>query len=103
NVQTARSNVDQTKAAAGAKQTQIQQTQAAARTAQANLAQTRAQVPQAESNVRLAEVEYNRRLALFNKGDISRESLDQALNALQTARSQLDAAQKLVLAAQSRV
>jgi len=103
NVQTARSNVDQTKAAAGAKQTQIQQTQAAARTAQASLAQTRAQVPQAESNVRLAEVEYNRRLALFNKGDISRESLDQALNALQTSRSQLDAAQKLVIAAQSRV
>lgn len=103
NVQTARSNVDQTKAAAGAKQTQIQQSQAAARTAQANLAQVRAQVPQAESNVRLAQVEYDRRLTLFKKGDISQQSLDQGTNALQTAQAQLNAAQKEVLAAQSRV
>jgi len=103
NVQTAKNNVEQTRLAAGSKESQISQAQAAARTAQANLAQTRAQVPQAESNLKLAQTEYNRRNILFSRGDISRENLDQAANALQTARAQLDSAEKQVLAAQSRV
>lgn len=103
NVETAENNVEQTRLAASAKQSQISQAVAAQRTAEANLAQTRAQVPGAQSDVRLADVEYKRRLALFDKGDISRQSLDQAQNALQTARAKLDAAQKQVLAAQSRV
>lgn len=102
-VQTAQTNVEQQRLAAQAKQAQIGQTQAAAKTAQASLNQTRAQVPQAESNLRLAQVEYNRRLALFNRGDISRQNLDQALNAMQTAQAQLNAAQAAVTAAQSRV
>ncbi len=103
NVQTAQTNVEQTRLASDAKRSQVSQAQAAVRTAQANLAQTKAQGPQAESNVQLAETEYKRRLALFNKGDISQQALEQANNALQTARSQLDAAQKQILAAQSRV
>ena len=103
NVTTARNNVQQTALASDAKRSMISQAQAVARTAEANLAQTRAQVPQAESNVHLAEVEHKRRLALFDKGDISKEILDQSTNALQTARAQLDAAQKAVIAAQSRV
>jgi membrane fusion protein, multidrug efflux system len=103
NVSTAKSNVEQTRLAAQAKRSQIAQAQAAARTAQANLAQTRAQVPQAESDVRLAQTEYNRRLALFRNGDISQQSLDQATNALQTSQAQLNAAEKQVNAAQSRV
>lgn len=103
NVETAKSNVDQTRAAASAKQKMVEQAQAAARTAQANLAQTRAQVPEAESNLHLAQVEHDRRLALFNKGDISKQSLDQGTNALQTAQAQLNSVQKQVLAAQSRV
>ena len=102
-VQTARTNVEQTQLAAAAKRSQIAQAQAAFRTAQANLAQTRAQLPQAESNVKLAETEYDRRLALFQKGDISQQSLDLATNALQNAQSQLNAAEKQVAAAQSRV
>lgn len=103
NVETTKTNVEQTRIAAQSKQTQISQAQAAERTALANLAQTRAQVAQPEADVRLAEVEYQRRLNLFNKGDISRQSLDQALNAVQNARSRLSAAQKQVDAAQSRV
>ena len=103
NVQTARTNVEQTRAASGAKQTQINQAQAAARTAQANLQQTRAQVPQAQSNLQLAQVEFDRRQSLFARGDISRQALDQASNALQTAQAQLNAAQQAVIAAQSRV
>ena len=103
NIETTKSNVQQTVAAADSKKSLINQAQAAVRTAQANLAQTRAQVPQAESNVHLAEVEYNRRRVLFDRGDISRQALDQELNTLQSTRAQLDSAQKLVLAAQSKV
>jgi len=103
NVTTAQTNVQQTALAADAKRSMINQAQAVARTAEASLAQTKAQVPQAESNVHLAEIEHKRRLTLFDKGDISKEILDQSTNALQTARAQLDAAQKAVIAAQSRV
>lgn len=103
NVSSAQNNVEQTRAAADAKQSQIAQAQTAVKTAQANLAQTRTQVPQAQANLDLAQKEYNRRLTLFNNGDISRQALDQATTALQTAQAQLDAAQKQVIAAQSRV
>jgi membrane fusion protein, multidrug efflux system len=103
NVQTSQTNVRQTQIAADSRQKLILQARAVARTAQASLAQARAQVPQAESNVHLARVEYDRRLALYNHGDISKQSLDQGTNALQTAESQLDAQEKAVLAAQSRV
>lgn len=103
NVQTSQTNVRQTQLAADSKQKLILQARAVARTAEANLAQSRAQVPQAESNVQLAQVEYDRRLALFRNGDISKQSLDQGTNALQTARAELNAAQKAVLAAASRV
>ena len=103
NVESARSNVEQTRLASQSKQSQISQAEAVVRTARANFGQTQAQVPQAESNLRLAQTEFNRRQELFNRGDISRQALDQATNALQTAQAQLDAAQKLVIAAQSRV
>jgi membrane fusion protein, multidrug efflux system len=103
NVQTAQSNVTQTKVAADSKQSQIRQAQSAVKTAQANLAQVRTQVPQAQANLDLAQKEYNRRLTLFNNGDISKQSLDQATTTLQTAQAQLDAARKQVDAAQSRV
>ncbi len=103
NVQTAKTNVTQTQLTAESKRSQVVQAQAAVRTAQANLAQSRTQLPPSESNVQLAQTEYNRRLALFTKGDISQQSLDQANNALQNARAQLDAAEKQVGAAQSRV
>ena len=103
NVQTAQSNVTQTKAAADAKQSQIRQAQSGVKTAQANLAQTRTQIPQAQANLELAQKEYNRRLVLFNNGDISKQSLDQATTTLQTAQAQLDAARKQVDAAASRI
>jgi membrane fusion protein (multidrug efflux system) len=103
NIQTAQSNVAQTRAAADAKQSQIRQAQTAVKTAQANLAQTKTQVPEAQANLNLAQKEFDRRQALFNNGDISRQSLDQALTTLQTAKAQLDAARKQVEAAEARV
>ena len=44
-------------------------------TARANLAQVRAQTEQGESNLHLAQVEYDRRRALAEQGDISRQVL----------------------------
>jgi membrane fusion protein (multidrug efflux system) len=103
NVETSTGNIEQTRLGAMSKRSQITQAQAAVRTAQANLAQASAQIGQGESNVHLAQVEYDRRLALFSHGDISRQSVDQALNALQTSQSQLNALQKQVDAARARV
>jgi membrane fusion protein, multidrug efflux system len=103
NVETAKTNVQQTALAADAKQLQIQQAQTAVKTAQANLAQTRTQIPQTQANLNLAQKEYNRRLNLYDNGDISRQLLDQALTTLQTAQAQFDAARKQVDAAVSRV
>jgi membrane fusion protein (multidrug efflux system) len=103
NVETARNNVQQTALASDAKESQIAQATSAVKTAQANLAQTRAQIPQAQANLNLAQKEFERRRILYNNGDISKQSLDQATATLQTAQAQLDAAQKQVLAAQSKV
>ncbi|HEY8560280.1 MAG TPA: HlyD family secretion protein [Pyrinomonadaceae bacterium] len=103
NVETAQTNVEQTRAAADARAAQIRQAQTAVKTAQASLAQTKTLIPQAQSNLDLARKEYERRLALFNNGDISRQSLDQATTALQTAEAQTDAARRQADAAQSRV
>ncbi len=103
NVETTRSNVQQTKAAANAKQSLINQARAGVKTAQDNLARTRATAPQVESNLKLAQIEYNRREKLFNNGDISRQSLDQATNTLQAAQAQYNAALKEIDAAASRV
>lgn len=103
NVESARQNVEQQRLASGARQSQISQAEAGARTARAALAQTQAQVPGARSNAQLAQTEYNRRQNLFNRGDVSRENLDQALNRLQTAQSQVNEAEQAVNAAQSRV
>jgi len=103
NVVTTQNDVEQTRLAAQAKQSQITQAQSAVKTAQATLAQTRTQVPQAEANLRLAQVEYDRRNTLFARGDISRQSVDQATTTLQTAQAQLEAAKRQVDAAQARV
>ena len=93
-VETARNNVEQTRQAAESKQAQIRQAQDAVKTAQANLAQTKALGPQVRANLDLAQKEYDRELKLFNSGDVSKQSLDLALNNLKTAQAQLDAAQK---------
>jgi membrane fusion protein (multidrug efflux system) len=103
NVETTTSGVESTRLGAAAKLSQITQAQRAVRTAQATLAQTLSQVPKGESDVHLAQVEYDRRLALFNHGDISRQSLDQAQNALQAAQANLNNINRQVDAARSRV
>jgi membrane fusion protein (multidrug efflux system) len=103
NVETTKSSVDQTRFTADARRAQIDQAKAAARTAAAMLEQTEAQEPQAVSNLQLAQTELNRRRTLFEKGDISQQSLDQANNLFQSAQAQLNAARKQTIAARSRV
>ncbi|MEZ5422158.1 MAG: efflux RND transporter periplasmic adaptor subunit [Pyrinomonadaceae bacterium] len=103
NVATTKSAVEQSQLAAASRRSQVTQAEAAVKTALAELAKARAQVAQPEADMRLAELEFKRREALFTKGDISQQSLDQARNALQNARSRYDAAQKAVDSANSRV
>ncbi len=102
-VEVAQNNVEQTRQAAEAKQSQIRQAQDAVKTAQANLAQTKALGPQVKSELDLAQKEYDRELKLFNSGDVSKQSLDLALNNLKTAQAQAVAAQKKVLSDQAKV
>ena len=102
-VETAQNNVRQQRAAADAKQSQINQAQNAVKTAQANLAQTKALGPQIKANLDLAQKEYNRELVLYNSGDVSKQSLDQATNELKTAQAQYEAAKKKVASDQAKV
>ena len=103
NVQAAQTNVDQTVLAAEARKLQIRQAQTAVKTAQANLAQINTQIPQAQANLDLAQKNYKRQQVLFDNGDISKQSFDQALTALQTAQAQMDSARKQVAAAQAKI
>ncbi|HXF42845.1 MAG TPA: HlyD family secretion protein [Pyrinomonadaceae bacterium] len=102
-VNTAKANVRQTQLASESKSNALRQAEAAVKTAEANLAAAKAQLPEAESNRRLAEKEYNRRLTLYNRGDISQQALDQARNALDAASANLSALQKQVSAAEARL
>lgn len=103
NVKTAKNNVAQSGLTAETKRSEIIQAESAVKTARANLAQARAQIPQAESNLRLAQVEYERSLSLFNSGSVSRQSLDLAENALQRAKAELNAVRNQATAAESRI
>ncbi|MBC7795983.1 MAG: HlyD family secretion protein [Pyrinomonadaceae bacterium] len=117
NLETARNNVKQTAAAADSRQTAIEQARSQLRTAQSTLAQNRAQIATAEanarqvqaaapalqSNLRLAQDDFNRNQRLYNQGDVSKQTYDQAANRFSNAQSQLEAAQRQIQAAQSQV
>ncbi len=103
NVETARNNVAESGLMAEAKRSEIVQSESAVKTARANRAQAQAQIPQAESNLRLAQIEHDRNLSLFNSGSVSRQSLDLTENALQRAKAELTSAQNQVMAAESRI
>lgn len=103
NVETARNNVAESGLTAEAKRSEIRQAESAVKTARANLAQVQTQIPQAESNLRLAQNEYDRNLSLFNFGSVSRQSLEQAENALQRSKAELNSAKNQIAAAEARI
>lgn len=103
NVQTAQTNVAQTRLASDAKQTAIFQAQTAVKTAQSNLAGAQAQIPSAESAVEMAQADADRYRELYARGDISGQRQQQAMTALQAAQAELNALKKRVEAEQSKV
>ncbi|MGH9948594.1 MAG: HlyD family secretion protein [Pyrinomonadaceae bacterium] len=103
NLRTARSNVQQTGMIAEAKRNEVKQAQLAVKTARAKFGEAQARVPRAESNLRLAQIEYDRSLDLFNFGSVSRQSLDHAENALQAAKAELASAKNQAAASESLI
>ncbi|NJO39451.1 MAG: efflux RND transporter periplasmic adaptor subunit [Cyanobacteria bacterium RU_5_0] len=73
---------------------------AARQTAEAQLQAARAEVERASSDVRLREVEYERTRQLVEEGARSQQELDEATNALETARAAERAAQEDVVASE---
>ena len=102
-VHQAGAGVTVSRAQAAAEQTRVSQAGATVNTAQANLQQAQAQVNAAQAEVARAEADVARYQELFNKDEVSRQRLDQAIATAKTADAQLRAAVDRVAAAQSQV
>ena len=102
-VQQARSGVESQRAAAAAERTRITQAGAGVATAQANVAQARSQVAAAEAEATRAQADVARYQELFERDEISRQRLDQAIATSRTATAQLEAARQRVTATEAQV
>jgi membrane fusion protein (multidrug efflux system) len=102
-VQQARSGVATARASASAERSRINQSAAAVTTAQANVEQARSQVTAAAAEVTRANADVERYQALYQRDEISRQRLDQAVAASETAGAQLEAARQRVAAAEAQV
>jgi membrane fusion protein, multidrug efflux system len=102
-VQQSRSGVESQRAAAAAERTRITQAGAGVATAQANLQQARAQVGSAEAEATRANADVQRYQSLFERDEISRQRLDQAIATAQTATAELAAARQKVSSAEAQV
>ncbi len=95
-VQQARSGVAGARAGAESERSRTSQAQAGVGTAQANMQQARSQVSAANADVQ-------RYQTLYEKDEISRQRLDEAIAAARTANAQVSAARDKVAAAQAQV
>lgn len=102
-VQQSRSGVEAQRAAAAAERTRITQAGAGVATAQANVQQARAQVGSAEAEATRANADVQRYQSLFERDEISRQRLDQAIASAQTATAELTAARQKVASAEAQV
>ena len=102
-VQQARSGVAGARAGAASEESRTNQAGAAVRTAQANMQQAGAQVSAAEAEAARANADVLRYQALFQKDEVSRQRLDEAIAAARTANAQVDAAREKVAAAQAQI
>lgn len=102
-VQTARSNVENARAAVAAASGRLAQAQAQVRTAAANAESARAQVAAAEAEATRAGAQSERYNALYKQDVISRQDYDNAIAAASTANASLEAARKKANAADAQV
>lgn len=102
-VQHARSDVTGARAGAASERSRITQTSAGINAAEANLQQARAEVSAAEAEATRANADVQRYQTLYQKDEVSRQRLDQAVAAASTANAHVDAARERVSAAQAQV
>jgi membrane fusion protein (multidrug efflux system) len=102
-VQRSRTQVQSQRAGAASSQSKANEASSAVATAEANVAQTQAQVVAAQADVTRVNADVERYRALYAKDEVSKQQLDQAVAAANTANAQLEAARQRVTAAQARV
>jgi len=102
-VRQARAGVSASRAQAASDVARSSQAGATINTSRANLQQSRAQLTAAEAELDRARADVTRYQLLFEKDEVSRQRLDQAIAAARTAEAQVQAAHDRVGAATSQV
>jgi len=102
-VQQARSGVTGARAGASSERSRTAQTSAGINTAEANMQQARAQLAAAQAEATRANADVARYQALFEKDEVSRQRLDQAIATARTANAQVEAANQRVAAAEAQI
>jgi membrane fusion protein, multidrug efflux system len=102
-VDQAKSNVVTSNAQVQAERSRLAQARVQIKTAQANTDQAIAQVAAAEAEAVRANADVPRYQQLYQKDEVSRQQLDNAVAAARTANAQLEAASKRVAAARAQV
>ena len=102
-VQQARAGVTASRAQAAAEGSRVTQAEAAKNAAVANLQQAQAQVKSAQAELVRAQADVVRYQELYNKDEVSRQRLDQAIATARTAEAQTEAARQKVNAAEFQV
>jgi membrane fusion protein (multidrug efflux system) len=102
-VQQARSGVAGARAGAASERNRTNQAAAGIGTAEANVQQAQAQVTAAMAEAARANADVQRYQMLYDKDEISRQRLDQAIATAHTANAQVDAARERVAATEAQV
>jgi membrane fusion protein (multidrug efflux system) len=102
-VQQARSGVAGARAGAASERSRTNQAAAGIGTAEANVQQAQAQVTAAMAEAARANADVQRYQMLYDKDEISRQRLDQAIATAHTANAQVDAARERVAATEAQV
>ncbi len=102
-VQQARSGVTGARAGAASERSRTAQSTAGINTAEANMQQARAQLLAAQAEATRANADVQRYQALFDKDEVSRQRLDQAIATARTANAQVEVANERVAAAETQI
>ena len=102
-VQQARSGVSGARAGAASERSRRTQSSAGINTAEANMQQARAQLGAAQAEAVRANADVQRYQMLFDKDEVSRQRLDQAIATARAANAQVDAARERVTATEAQV
>jgi len=102
-VQQARSGVAGARAGALSERRRTTQAAAGISAASANVQQARAQLSAAQAEATRANADVERYQTLYDKDEISKQRLDEAIAAARTANAQVDAANQKVAAAEAQV